>query len=307
MTVRALLDLYLESIKDRAPGHQANERARAKALIDLLGGDKVASLTTKALERYALQRHKAGKSRETIWGELRLLTRASSGPAVDVLREVKLPSLPRMKLLPDDARPPRALTEEEVQALIGAARQAGRPDLATIIQFLAWCHCRPAEALSLTLADCERVLSTSLPRAEQQLRFRVTKGGEGRGFRPIAQPALEAVRQAAELRGDLGPDARLWVTRSSSSWSVRYAGRLLGEVAKMAGVEDVTLYDLRKLGVSRVYESLGNPKAAMRYTGHKRAETVLRYLQARPAEVDGMASMITWKATPTLRVVRRLG
>lgn len=306
MTVRGLLLGYLLGIKDRAPDHQANEHARARALTDLIGDEKVAALTTKGLERYALQRHEAGKSRETIWGELRLLKRAG-GAAEDTLRDVKLPPLPRTKILPDDARPPRALTEEEVRSLMGAALQAERPEFATLIQFLAWCPCRPAEALSLTLADCERLLSPSLPRAEKQVRFRVTKGGEGRGFRPVAEPALEAVVRAAALRGEVGPEARLWVTRSGSAWSVRYAGRVLGEMAKAAGVEDVTLYDLRKLGVSRVYETVGNPKAAMRYTGHKRAETVLRYLQARPAEVDAAAPRITWTTTPKLRAVGRVG
>lgn len=329
LTVRALLRRHIADVQGRIktgryPEHEEN---RTIWLEIHLGDLRCEQLSLARLRRYAGARQqdrglKTGRppKRKTVKEEIDTLRRAwSYGQDTGLVpTTLRFPSGDPLKALPEDARPPRELTEGEVQAIINTAATWEkryravdaifpiRATLARLLQALAWIPARPSEILDLDRQDAERLVAyqqKTLPREAALLRFKKTKGGIGRGWRPVSTPGLEAILaqlDATEGEGD-DPLWRDWIGERLNLTQVEKY--LRDDIAPKAKVADVTPYDLRKFGVLMIHRQVPNLAAVIKYTGHKSVQTLIKhYLQSSKGEAEGAAARIGW--TPAkLRVV----
>lgn len=159
---------------------------------------------------------------------------------------------------------------------------------------LAWTGRRPVAVFAARVEDCARLLDESMPRHERLMFWRADKGGVGRGWGPVPEPAYHALRERAQqLAGQ--PDALLWLSPQGLPWTpVRLATKLyrIAERAKVAGVQT---YDLRRYAITTILaEVRGQTAVARKYTGHKSDRALLRYIFAPEGEAEAAAARIGW-------------
>ncbi len=305
-TVDDAIVLYLKELPHRgSKEHQTRELRRCQYLGRHLGRAPLDKLSASHLQRYLATRksektrRKQPPSRATLFGEISALKRAFRCARDQGYTDREPPKIPP-KVLPDDARPPRRLTEAEVRKLVEAglayeSRFHGpAPWVGRIIQLLAWCPRRPIAIYSIQRQDCERLLDKKLPRAKVQLYCRRDKGGIGRGWTPLTDPALEALR--AQLKATPGkPSDLLWTNFSGDPLKSGNMSRIFERIARDAGVKDVTIYDLRKFGASRIYALCGNLRVVQTFTGHAQPDVLLRnYITAEQGVAEELASRVSW-------------
>lgn len=313
VTVEIVMADYLADLTPRASARALeNEELRIAAVTRWLGHYRADTLTTTHLRRYASwrkgetwERKRDGAtrspSRSTIVQEIKLLRRAYRVARDLGAIDYPPPRMPNLKALPDDARPPRRLTEIEVARLIAAA-STWHAWFGRLVQFLAWCPRRPVAVFSMQRQDTDRALAEHLPRAQRLAHFRRDKGGVGRGWCPLTEPAEQALREQIAAT-DGGPDDLVWTSVTGLKLYPALIQPRLKWAAKEAGVEDFQLYDLRKFGASRVYKVTGNIRETQVYTGHADPATLLNnYVFAEREAAEKLAPSITWTPEP-LRLV----
>lgn len=308
-TVRVadLLLAYLDGLDKRpiSAAYGAGEFNRCEHLRGLLGHLAAAEVTSETLARYLGDRRREPvpkrspaqpPRRSSLLQELDTLRRAYSAAIETRLYRGPVPNRPRGKL-PNDMRPSRRLTEAEVSRLIEAGhrdpehgpRSGSRRvrGFGWLLQTLAWSGRRPVAVLDLEVDDVSRLFDPSIRRKEQLVRWRRDKGGEGLGLGPVTEPARAAlIARAGEV-----VEGRLWPHLTDSV----DVARVLGRVSEAAGVPDVQPYDLRRFGATQILAQCGSKlKVAMEYTGHRRAETLLRYIFAAEGEAEQFAARIGW-------------
>lgn len=283
------------------------ESSRLGHISQHLGGTAADRVTTAHLERYASARRrdpcrtKLPVARKSIVEEIAAWRRA-----VTTLRDLHRLSfspcpMPALKSIPDDSRPQRRLTEAEVAALLQAAEVDGGVALWSMLAVLAWSGRRPVSVFASTHGDCSRVFDDELPRVGQLMYWSTDKGGVGRGWGPLTDPAYHALRAVAEARQPVGE--RLWLTARGNSWDVVRIARVFARVAGRAGVEEVQPYDLRRFAVTRILAAVGGQVAvAQRFTGHRTVASLLRYAYASQGEAESAAPEIGW-SVPRLAAV----
>jgi integrase len=164
----------------------------------------------------------------------------------------------------------------------------------SLFTVLAWTGRRPIAVFAARVGDCARLLDEHLPRHERLMFWAEDKGGVGRGWGPVPEPAYHALRERAQqLAGQ--PDARLWLSPQELPWTpVRLATKLY-RIAARAKVEGVQLYDLRRFAITSILaEVRGQTAVARKYTGHKSDRALLRYVFAPEGEAEGAAARIGW-------------
>lgn len=307
--VRDVLAAYLAELEGRpvSEGYAELELVRCRRLRDHLGHLAAEEVTSSTLARYLGDRrrqptrHGRPPKRSSLAMELDTIRRAYRTALERRLITGTVPAVPTGRL-PDDKRPARRLTEAEVGRLIEAghrdASEGERPwlhvrGLGWILQVLAWSGRRPVAILDLEVADLERLLDDDLPRSEQLVLWRRDKGGVSRGWGPITEPArLALVERAAEVgEGRLWPDLRC----------ARDLHRPLRRIARVARVDDVQPYDLRRFAVTQILAQCGGEggiRAAMRFTGHTQPSTLLSYTYAHHGEAEDLAGQIGWTPKP---------
>ncbi|MCK6505231.1 hypothetical protein L6R53_17835 [Myxococcota bacterium] len=314
-----VLVLYLEHVTRQRGGspYAKNQEKHVLALCEYFGSmvtPRADRLRTSDLESLALAMarqpgNRPGRtlSRATIASRLAVLPRAYGVARRAGTIDCDCPDLPRLtKVLPDNTRPPRDITEGEVRALVAAAERRWGPDFADFLEFSAWQPRRPLAILGLTMADCERLITPGLARKERKVYFSADKGGVGRGWGPVTEPALRAaVRQVERRRaqGALRTDS-LWVNAEGRPLRHLSAWERLKKIATVqaSGVEDVTLYDLRKHGVGQLFRHTYNLRAMLPHTGHRTVATLLRYLSTVGFDANDLAGQVDW-GTPALQLV----
>jgi integrase len=317
LDVVEVLVLYIEQVVRRHGGSdyaRSQERWVAR-LCSHFGGvstPRADRLNTGDLEdlAHALKREagtKAGSnmSRATIDGILRVIPRAYRAARKAGRIDCDPPELPRLsKLLPDDARPARNLTEEELRRLVQAAEVRYGPDFADFLEFAAWAPRRPTAILSLRVSDCARLADVNLSRAEQRVFFRVDKAGVGRGYGPVSEPARRAALRQYERRKahGAGNDAPLWTSETGGPLLRGRAWNRLHRLCQDCDLPGVTLYDLRRHGVGQLFRVTYNLRSIAAHTGHRSTQTLLRYLADAGLGGDELAPMIDWHR-PALKVV----
>lgn len=164
----------------------------------------------------------------------------------------------------------------------------------SLLTTLAWTGRRPVAVFAARVEDCARLLDERLPRSQRLMFWREDKGGVGRGWGPVPEPAYHALRERAQqLAGQ--PEARLWLSPQDLPWTPVRLSRKLERIAGRAGVADIVPYDLRKFAITEILaEVRGQTAVARRYTGHRSDRALLRYVFARPGEAEAAASRIGW-------------
>lgn len=306
VNVARLLRDYLRRLHEDGIGgdrYREQEEGFAATLTVMLGdlhADRVTDLDLRAYaaRRAAMDGRRKGTkmARSTIRHELETLRRAWTVAHKTGTVPVPCPALPGRHALPDNARPPRWLSEAEVSAVLRTA-SAWQPVAGRLLTFIAWCPARPREILALTRDDCARILDPALPREERLLRFRTTKGGEGRGWRPLTRPAFEVL---LEHLAEPSPSPWVWPAIENPERSLPYATLYdwLRKAAAWAKVHDVIPYDLRKFGAGRILRAT-SPADVTRYTGHRDVRTFLQwYAQGAAGEAEAAADGIGWTPAP---------
>lgn len=301
-TVSQVVAAAVEELGDRLGSEHPyviSETDRLAHVSSHLGALQAERVTAAHLEQYAARRRRdpcrtgAPVARRSLQEEIAAWQRA-----VRMLRD--LGSLdfgparsPALKAIPDDARPARRLTEAEVSALLQAAEVDGGEDLWSLLTVLAWSGRRPVSVFAATHGDCARVLAAELPRTAQLMHWSTDKGGVGRGWGPLTDPAWHAIRAVADR--DQLADELLWRTSYGGEWTAVRMQRVLQRVARLAKVEGVQLYDLRRFAITRILAAVGGQVAvAQRYTGHRTVQSLLRYAYATVDEAEEAAPTIGW-------------
>lgn len=303
-TVSQVVAAAVEELGERlGPDHHhtLHETRRLAHVASHLGSVAADRVTTAHLERYASARRRdpcrTGEpvARRSLQEEIAAWQRA-----VRTLRDLHRvefgPSpMPALKSIPDDARPQRRLTEAEVGKLLRAAELDGGVELWSLLTVLAWSGRRPVAVFAATHGDCVRVLADHLIRTERLMFWSTDKGGIGRGWGPLTDPAYHALRAVADQ--DQDPAEPLWMTSWDNPWDAIKMNRVFERVATRAGVGDVQLYDLRRFSVTRILDAVGGKVArAQRFTGHKTVSSLLRYVFSEQGEAESAAPSIGWSA-----------
>ena len=288
--VAELLTAYGEHLAERhgESGYVTNVVNRTVPLIRLLGEVLVERVTERDLEDYAHVRktEPGGRfgsqlpRRSVIVDELKLLRRAMRWRSQRQDEPLRVPPMPKLKGIRPDARPKRRLTEEELSQLLAVLRGRGATGAAAVVEFLAWCPRRPVAVIGLTRGDCARVAATGEAHPDGDIWIANDKGSVGLGWCPLLPRARAVLRD--HLRSSIGPsDAPVFVRPDGRPWTNQALRGLLLRAAARAGVDCLQPYDLRRFGVTRALRAVGgDPEAAMAFTGHTTAATVLRYAYA---------------------------
>ncbi len=222
-TVDDLVAHYLTDIEGRGSlKYQRDELRRCKRLGKVLGRLAPDRVTQAHLRAYALARSrettrlKRPPKRNYIREDLHTLRRVFKLARDSRLITCDAPSLPSFKFLPEDARPARRLTEDEVTTLINAG-YAHSNAMGTLIEVLAWSGRREIAVFALTRGDCGRLVDGT-PRAEAFAHFARDKGGVSTGWGPLTDPAYQAIRNRLAVLGDVPPETLLWTSPSGIQW-----------------------------------------------------------------------------------------
>jgi integrase len=286
VTVGYLIGEYAGDLEQRnvgGPGYRTNIENRSVPLTRHLGRIDIGRFTLRDVEAYVATRRRelVGRmvnrlpKRSTVMDELALLRRVITATRTWGEHNTEWPGMPSMKGWPEDARPPRRVSDTEHEALVAEAAKV-RPELGHLFGFLGWCPRRPVAIFALRRQDVVRALDPSY-RGNDLVYFEKDKGGVGRGWGPLLPEARQILQD--HLEGTIGPPEEL-VFRTfhkrpfDSNAANLMLRRYLGPRAKVA---DVHPYDLRKLAAVRAYEAVGRSlKATCRFTGHKQPEVLLR-------------------------------
>lgn len=285
-TIGDLIGKYADDVEERGVGcngYRTNIENRSVPLTLHLGRTLVSRLSVDDLDAYiAKRRTEVGGRRKnrtpkrtTVQDELRLLRRVWAKAKKTGLHDREWPGMPSLKGWPDDSKPPRKLSEEEVARLASTAA-SDRPSLARFLQFLAHCPRRPIAYADLRRGGVKRALDSGYA-GNDLAYFEKDKGGVGRGWGPLLPEARAALTE--HLKDTIGPDDGLvWTSPQGSTWTANKINSMLRYLCLKAEVAATTAYDLRKYAAVVAYRRCDRSlKATMRFTGHKDAMTLLRH------------------------------
>jgi len=177
----------------------------------------------------------------------------------------------------------QALNDEEVQRLIGAT-EVRRSRTATrdyaILQLLLQTGIRASELVHLRLEDVEWLEGHGV------LLVR------GRGKRPARRlPLNELACRALRTYLDqprLPGASYLFLSRGSEPLSIRSVQQIVANLGRAAGL-DISVRTLRDTYARSLWRSTGDLDLLARYLGHKRLESVLRYISPPRGHGDSPA------------------
>ena len=108
--------------------------------------------------------------------------------------------------------------------------------------------------------------------------LRLSDGKTESRYVPLSPRAVEALKELKALsNGDPeAPVLTMTYEALKAAWK---------RACERAGIEDLTLYDLRRTGATRVALEFGNVFLVQALTGHKTLEMVMRYTQAGPDDL----------------------
>ena len=278
MTVGEAVSKYADDLERRGvggAGYRTNIVNRAVPIVQHLGTLMIAKIDMGDLDSYVSQRRGEQGGRRgnrplrkaTVKDEVRLIRCAWTWARKRGMHDREWPGTPSLKGWPDDARPPRKLSDSEVDRLAATAA-IDRPELARLLQFMAACPRRPVAIFALRRKDVQRALDSTYA-GNDLAYFETDKGGVGRGWGPLLLEAREVL--LAHLRDTIGPpDEPVWRTATGMPYTATRIGGALRYLCTKAGITGVVPYDFRKHAAVRAYEWVGRSlKATARFTGHR--------------------------------------
>ncbi len=228
------------------------------ALISFMEKWRLQDVSTHLLEMYVKQRLEEGKSAGTINKDLTVLKHLLT---YAVMRGV-IDSNPieKFKNLKEDQKERPRFTEQQIQAIIGAAR----PDCTPIFTFIRETGCRRDEALSLqhwqVQADSQQVVFSHNTKSR---RYR---------YVPLTEVALEAVN--ALPRVESCPFV-FYNLKSKDRWCD--CRKPWEQVRKKAGVPELQVKDLRRHFAIKLAESGASMHDIQQVLGHASAVTTEKH------------------------------
>ncbi len=170
-----------------------------------------------------------------------------------------------------EIKPPRILSKMEYRALRDACRQ--KPRIFAIVELLLQTGVRIGELRRLKLSDVELGENGKTGK----LRIAARNKNPERVV-PLNQPAQEALQKYLKGRPK-GDEGTIFITRTGRPFLIRNVRSTINRYFKKAGVEDVTVNDLRNTFIA-THLSRGVPLTTVsRLVGHRRLTTTERYLK----------------------------
>jgi integrase len=274
-----------------SPRSRPTMRSSLRTLAELLGSadpDEVAweelryqdtsRLRNQLVERYAAstaKRHLAA-----LRGVLKQCWRLQLTKTDAYLRAVDLEPPPRL-----DAAPRRALSAQEVRALLDVCRDGSRwgdRDLA-LLSLMVSTAARRSEAAQLALADFDAVSG--------RIVVRHAKGGRTRELW-LPPSALGALLQWIRIRGDW-PGPLFPRSRGPGAGAGRLSGeavnQLLARRARAAGIGHCTAHTLRRTALTALLDSDLDLASVSQVAGHANTQTTAMY-DCRLPRAAGLAA-----------------
>ena len=165
---------------------------------------------------------------------------------------------------------PRALSPQELCRFLRAVHRGGNVRDIALVELLVGTGLRASELLNLTRGDI------SLGQRSGFVTVRCGKGATHRRV-PIPAPARRALREYLEAHHNMGPDDPLWVGQRGALTTESGIYRLLAKYARLAGAPEFGPHTLR----------------------HTFA---IRYLEANPGDLRGLASLLGHASLNTVMI-----
>lgn len=175
-------------------------------------------------------------------------------------------------LLPEPKfSPSRTLSQQEVMRLLEAARRSrkAKRDLA-MLHLLLDTGVHVGELAALRLENLEL--------GGDKGYLTVQRGDGAAPCRlPLSAPACEALREYLATHPSNPDSPYLFLTRRGAHVSTRTVQRVVTMCARLAGLEDVSAYNLRQTRAALWLAETGDVAEVARRLGHRRLETTARY------------------------------
>ena len=167
-----------------------------------------------------------------------------------------------------------AVDPETVEATARQLHVDGHAGMASMLRFLRWTGCRPAEACTATIGDVETGADGFL---WVRLGTHKTARSSGRDrMIPLNRPATEIVSQAMASSTSIDPDRRLFVGRNGRPITTNGLGQAVRRTIHIHGMTRWTPYQMRHLAATEAVAATGSEMAAAALLGHSPASTVIR-------------------------------
>lgn len=270
-------DGWMEERSGLAPGTLERDRSYLRSrILPEFGHRRVRSISSTDISRWVSRLDLADSTKskcvQIVGGVLDYARRdraIATNPARDLPRRASV-------------RPPRrgrALSDDELVALLAAAREVGQP---LIIVTMARMGLRIGEALGLKRSDLSLgdVPRLSIQRSRDKSGAERPLKGRQEGDRrvvPIPSDVVDAFGEHLDSRV-IPISGDLFVTRRSTPLIYRNWRRSFWDpTVRLSGVEDVKPHDLRRTCVTRLFVvDRWTPAEVQRFVGHSDARTTLQ-------------------------------
>jgi integrase len=274
---KELAERWMETRADKARSTRDRDRSYLRSnILPHFGKRRVGTIRPSEVEAWLVNLDRApatrSKSLQIVRSILDLAVRdriVGSNPAADVRPP---PSKPQ--------RPPKVLTDHEIEAVLTAAEQVD-PRCAVVVHLMSRCGLRAGEALGLRVRDVDLTNMRIAVRVSMSRRegLRPVKGrdreDEGRVVPLPADVAARlqrhiSTRPVANLKGFLVTAARGGPLRYDN-----WRSRVWRRIVQHTGL-DITPHDLRRTAATRLFTTdRWTPAEVQAFLGHRDARTTL--------------------------------
>lgn len=265
---------YLEEMEATGGNNVARKRLQLeRRLVPKLGHLVVDAITEEQLGRYAKELIDGGLSQSTVNRDLATVSHIwSAGVRVRKLRR-KPCAVPRAK---EPQGRTVVLTDQQSDALLGAARRDPHPHLWLFVQFGLHTGMRSAEIVSarFDLIDWEHC------------RLHLPKAKAGARYQPLTKSLVAILREEREVRG--GSDGWVFPSSRTKSGHVNEFNGPFRRAVIAAGLSPnlVTPHVMRHTAATKMVASGAPLPAVQSVTGHKTLAMLMRYTHLADKNVD---------------------
>ncbi len=229
---------------------------------------RVTTITVTEVDRWITSLTARGNSGATINRKVAALSKMLTFASRRAIIQTK----PHTARQQEDEGRIRFLTKAEELTILNRLELMGEVDFMHLAIFLIDTGARFSEAYGLTAADL----------GPNRVTFWVTKGGKARTL-PLTARAQAAVDHFAGRNGGAGPFSGMHYWNCRAAWD-----RCRAELG--SAYDDVVIHVFRHTRASRFVMEGHDLLRVMKWMGHKRFQTTLRYAHLAPDALDGMLS-----------------
>lgn len=267
---------YLKWSKQHKRSYDSDEW-RMRVLVDYFGDKRPADISPMDIEWYKVERRKGLTKRGTqrspasVNRELRLLSHVLTHALRDnLIREHPMKG-GKVRMLREDNKVERILTDEEEQRLLDACR-GSREHLRPIIITALYTGMRCGEILNLKWSDVDF--------DRNMIHIRQTKSGKSRTI-----PLPTTVRAEIEKLKPLAPESEYVFTNPHTGRPFKDIKQGFRKACQGAGITGLRFHDLRHTFATRLARETRNLVDVAHILGHSTIVTTMRYAHASPDRV----------------------